>query len=74
MKNKVSEVVGSQMDILPTFASLAGVNLPPSLVLDGHNIDWALLGVHDQNHTEHPVFFYRGNLLYAVRLGWHKVR
>ena len=74
VKHKVSQVVGSHMDILPTFASLAGITLPPSLVLDGHNIDYVLLGDSDKHHVEYPVFFYRGNILYAVRLGWYKVQ
>ena len=60
------------MDILPTLCKLAGVELPADLVLDGHPMDNVLLGKrHDEDH---PVFFYRGNLLYAVRWNQYKVR
>ena len=67
----VSHVVATQMDFLPTLAELAGVSLPPSLVLDGHSITSVLLSRPVTNH--HPVFFYRGNILYAVRWQHYKV-
>jgi hypothetical protein len=55
------------MDLLPTFAQLAGVGLPEGLALDGASIADILLGNSSSNSTDRPIFFYRGNMLYAVR-------
>jgi hypothetical protein len=59
------------MDLLPTFAQLAGVGLPAGLALDGASIADILLGNSSSNSssnsTDRPIFFYRGNMLYAVR-------
>jgi hypothetical protein len=55
------------MDILPTLADLAGVKLPPELVLDGSSITELILGNSSNSTADRPIFFYRGNLLYAVR-------
>ena len=65
-----SHAAASHMDILPTFAALAGVSLPPGLVLDGASIADILLGNTTNLSTstlDRPVVFYRGNLLYALR-------
>ena len=75
-KRKVSGVshhLGSHMDFLPTFAELANAPLPPSLVLDGHSLSSVLLSM-TQPASSPPVFFYRGNILYAVRWEQYKVR
>ena len=69
---KVSQYVGTHMDILPTFATLAGATLPSSLVLDGQSFHHVLLGEEPQDEDDQPVFFYRGNLLYAVRWTQYK--
>ena len=71
-EGRVSQYVGTQMDFLPTFADLAGARLPPDLRLDGQSLAAILLG-KDENNLGHPVFFYRGNLLYAVRWTHYKV-
>ena len=71
-QGRVSQYVGTQMDFLPTFADLAGATLPHTLRLDGQSIAPILLGEDDSN-TGHPVYFYRGNLLYAVRSNQFKV-
>ena len=68
----VSQYVGTHMDLLPTLASLAGAPLPPELQLDGHSMVGVISG-HNTEDTGHPVFFYRGNLLYAVRWTQYKV-
>ena len=72
LQRKASQYVGTQMDFLPTFADLAGARLPPDLRLDGQSLAAILLG-KDENNPGHPVFFYRGNLLYAVRWKHYKV-
>ena len=74
VSGKVSQYVGTHMDMLPTLASLAEAALPQSLVLDGHSFDHILLGADLTDTDQHPVFFYRGNLLYAVRWSQYKVK
>ena len=71
-QGRVFQYVGTQMDFLPTFAELARVKLPPALRLDGESMAAILLG--KVNSEGHPVYFYRGNILYAVRWEQYKVR
>ena len=55
------------MDLLPTFAKLAGAELPADRVIDGKNI-WPVLA--RKTGTPHEAFFYhRRNNLQAVRSG-----
>ena len=68
----VSQLVGSHMDLLPTLADLAGAEVPSSLVLDGRSLSSVLLGGREEE-SAWPVYFYRGNLLYAVRWDQYKV-
>ncbi|XP_065281400.1 N-acetylgalactosamine-6-sulfatase-like isoform X1 [Dermacentor albipictus] len=73
---QVSGVAATVLDLLPTLCELAGVTLPPSLVLDGSSLTHVLLaessldGTHFQ--PSRPVFYYRGNELMAVRNGLYK--
>ena len=59
--------MGSTLDLLPTFAKLAGAKLPRDRVLDGADISPALLGTGPSGRD--VMFFYRGTELYAVRKG-----
>ena len=77
------------MDLLPTLAHLAGAPLPSHLVLDGVRLDLKqskttfnlkvniaplILLDGDAGSVENrPVFFYRGDLLYAIRMNSYKV-
>lgn len=59
------------MDLLPTFANLAGAAVPTDRVIDGKDIWTTLTGV---GKTPHEAFFYhRGNTLAAVRAGKWKL-
>lgn len=59
------------MDLLPTFAKLAGAEIPTDRVIDGKDI-WATLA--GEKVTPHEAFFYhRGNQLTAVRSGKWKL-
>jgi arylsulfatase A-like enzyme len=57
----------SAMDLLPTFAKLAGAEVPTDRVIDGKDI-WPVLT--QGASTPHEAFFYhRTNNLHAVRSG-----
>jgi len=59
------------MDLLPTFARLAGAKLPADRVIDGKDVWPVLTG---RSKTPHETFFYhRGNTLSAVRSGKWKL-
>ena len=59
------------MDLLPTFAKLAGAEIPTDRVIDGKNIWPTLIG---EAKTPHEAFFYHGgNHLLAVRSGKWKL-
>lgn len=59
------------MDLLPTFAKLAGAQVPTDRVVDGKDIWPTLTG---EAGTPHEAFFYhRGNSLSAVRSGKWKL-
>jgi len=71
MPGKIRPGVTSQMasvlDLLPTAVSLARTSLPKDLVLDGTNL--APLLFEQKTLTERPLFYYRGNDIFACRLG-----
>jgi arylsulfatase A-like enzyme len=59
------------MDLLPTFATLAGAAIPSDRVIDGKDIWATLIG---DAQTPHEAFFYHaGNALQAVRSGKWKL-
>lgn len=71
---QLSGAATTVMDLLPTLCELAGVPLPPSLVLDGVSLARLLTGAQTRAwlHSDRPVFYYRGNELMAVRSGAYK--
>ena len=57
--------IGSEMDLLPTFARLAGASLPPGRSLDGQDLSATLTkGAPSPRET---VFYYNGAKLTGVR-------
>lgn len=59
------------MDLLPTFANLAGAEVPKDRVIDGRDISSAIAG---NDESPHQAFFYHaGNNLQAVRAGKWKL-
>ena len=61
----------SAMDLLPTFAKLAGAKIPTDRIIDGKDISAVLRG---EAKTPHERFFYHGgNTLRAVRSGKWKL-
>jgi N-acetylgalactosamine-6-sulfatase len=75
----ISSSASTHMDIFATLVDLAGAETPTDRVMDGHSMKNILLSnCHTscnvgEMEEEHPVFFYRGNLLYAVRQGLYKM-
>lgn len=55
------------MDLLPTFAKLAGAQIPSDRVIDGKDI-WPVLA-HNQKSPHQAFFYHRGETLLAVRSG-----
>ncbi len=63
----VNDELVTAMDLLPTFAKLAGVDIPSDRVIDGKDI-WPVLTAGAK--SPHQAFFYHGgNQLKAVRSG-----
>lgn len=57
------------MDLLPTFAHLAGAQTPQDRVIDGRNIWPALSSGKGNSLTPKPFYYYHANQLQAVRYG-----
>jgi len=70
---KVCDQIALSMDLLPTFAGLAGAKVPDDRVIDGKDI-WPLLSGHAGATSPHEAFFYlRGPRVAAVRSGQWKL-
>lgn len=63
--------LGSTLDLLPTFVSLAGGELPTDRVYDGHDLSAFLLG-KSENSPRDEMYYYHGEQLFAVRKGQYK--
>src|SRR6185369_1080261 len=62
----VCQELASTLDVLPTFCSMAGVEVPKDRTLDGYDITPTLKG---GKSPRNEMFFYRSYDLMAVRLG-----
>jgi arylsulfatase A-like enzyme len=70
----VCSEVASSINLLPTFAILAGSEAPKDRVIDGRDI-WPLISAQEGAKSPHEAFFYyKGNSLEAVRAGKWKYR
>jgi arylsulfatase A-like enzyme len=71
---KVCGEICGTIDLLPTFAKLAGGEVPHDRVIDGKDI-WPLMSGKPGAKSPHKAYFYyRGNNLEAVRGGKWKLR
>ena len=68
-----SEVCGT-IDLLPTFARLAGAEMPADRVIDGSDIGSLMAGTPGAKSPHEVFFYYRGRNLEAVRSGKWKLR
>jgi arylsulfatase A-like enzyme len=67
IKPGVTTDLATTMDLLPTALAMAGVPLPKGVTLDG--IDLSPLLFDSRPLPQRPFFDYRGNQLFACRLG-----
>ncbi len=63
--------LGATLDLLPTFAALAGVAAPDDRELDGYDLTPALKGTGGSPRDR--VFYYRGTSVWAARKGAWKI-
>lgn len=62
--------LGSTLDLMATFVALAGGSLPDDRAYDSHDLSPTLL--RGERGPRDDMFYYRGDDLYAVRLGAFK--
>ena len=68
-KARTSDAIVSNMDILPTFAKLAGTALPANRKIDGQELSALLTGGTKIGSPYAAFYFYHANQLKAVRRG-----
>jgi arylsulfatase A len=66
--------IATTMDILPTFAAIAGAKTPADRKIDGKNITPLLLGQANVKSQYEAFFYYHRTNLQAVRCGQWKLR
>ncbi len=69
----VCDEVTSTMDILPTFAKLAGAEVPKDRIIDGHDISALMTGQPGAKSPYRAFFYYQIDQLQAVRSGRWKL-
>lgn len=69
----VSDQTASHMDLLPTFAKLAGATVPTDRVIDGRDLSTLLHAGEDAALSDRPLFYYQHTHLQAVRQGKWKL-
>ncbi len=73
--NTICDKVAATIDLLPTFANLAGAQLRPNHIIDGKDISPLIFSENATSpHEKSGYFFYRGSRLEAVRAGNYKLR
>lgn len=71
VKPDVVSKIGSTMDILPTIANLANLNLPNDRIYDGYDISPVLKGEDVNPRNEN--LYYHGTKIFAARKGDYKL-
>jgi arylsulfatase A len=66
--------LASAMDLLPTFAKMAGGQAPADRIIDGHDVTPLLHGAPGAKSPWKAFYFYFGNELHGVRSGQWKFR
>ncbi|MBE3095864.1 MAG: sulfatase [Planctomycetes bacterium] len=73
LAGSVCDELLTSMDVLPTFAALAGAKVPDDRVIDGRDILPLLKGRPGAKTPHEMFFYYRQNALTAVRAGKWKL-
>lgn len=71
IKPQVVSKLGSTLDLLPTFASLAGVTLPDDRVYDGYDLSGVLKG--EEVSPRNEMIYYHNTRIFAARKGDFKL-
>jgi len=66
--------VTTNMDFLPTFAGLAGADMPTTVTIDGKDITALIKGEPGAKSPNEKFYYYFGNQLHGVRSGPWKLR
>lgn len=69
----VCDLVATTMDVMPTFAALAGADVPSDRVIDGEDIRHLFHGEFDKANRDKAYFYYLRVHLQAVRQGKWKL-
>ena len=70
----VCDEIGATIDLLPTFANLAGAKIPDDRIIDGKNI-WPIISGKEGALSPHDIYYYyKGNRLESARQGKWKIR
>jgi arylsulfatase A len=67
-EGQVTSEIGSNIDILPTFAGLAGAELPSKHVIDGKDL-WPLISVRGGKSPRETFLYYEGQIFYRAEDG-----
>ncbi len=67
------KALSMSMDLMPTFANLAGGDVPRDRIIDGRDLSTLLLEDSEAESPHETFFYYRGNCLNAVRSGRWKL-
>ncbi len=71
---RVSDEILTAMDLLPTFAALAGIELHPTKPIDGHDAVALITGAPGAKSPWPHFYYYFGTELHAVRENNYKLR
>ncbi len=70
---KICDSIASTLDVLPTFAALAGAEVPSDRVIDGEDITHLFHGAFEKANPDKAFFYYLRVHLQAVRQGQWKL-
>ena len=71
VKRGVTPELGATLDLLPTFAAIAGLKPPSDREMDGYDLTPVLTGTGPSPRNE--IFYYRGSEVWAARVGRYKI-
>lgn len=71
--SKTCSQLCTMMDLLPTFARLAGAEVPTDRIIDGHDIRPLITGEHGARSPYEAFYYYHVHQLQAVRSGRWKL-